>query len=392
MFKRYEKRGFPSEFPVRSKCILLFQTIHGVDVLLFGLYVYEYGHDCPPPNRRRVYISYIDSVQYFTPRCYRTITYHAILVEYLRYVKERGFHTAHIWSCPPMKGDDYILYCHPHQQKTPKDEMLCSWYHEMLEKAKNEGVVLKIGTLHDDYFKPDGVGVADDVTSDPTNIPYFEGDYVPGEVENIIKEVNVQEEARRKEIEGTHVSKRRRSGQKPMGKKRGTRSNPGELVNQGPDKVMLKLGLALINMKQNFIVAHLRSRKFSAAVDRGDDVTNWKDENVEPGEESNSTNQLINGLKKIDASGDGTDVLSNVQSKSFGTLRRRGTISSTVDVDMPLESEFFDSRQQFLNFCSANHFQFDELRRAKHTSMMVSHYFARITYPLNNCRPHNIFQ
>jgi len=31
----------------------------------------------------------------------------------------------------------------------------------------------------------------------------------------------------------------------------------------------------------------------------------------------------------------------------------------------------FDTRQSFLNLCQGNHYQFDQLRRAKHTSMMV---------------------
>jgi E1A/CREB-binding protein len=41
------------------------------------------------------------------------------------------------------------------------------------------------------------------------------------------------------------------------------------------------------------------------------------------------------------------------------------------DLDEQIESEIFDTRQQFLNLCQGNHYQFDQLRRAKHTSMMA---------------------
>mmetsp|Transcript_17349 Transcript_17349/g.23914 ORF Transcript_17349/g.23914 Transcript_17349/m.23914 type:complete len:269 (-) Transcript_17349:35-841(-) len=46
-------------------------------------------------------------------------------------------------------------------------------------------------------------------------------------------------------------------------------------------------------------------------------------------------------------------------------------IGNTVDEDAPRESDCFDLRQQFLNYCQTNHYQFDELRRAKHTTMMI---------------------
>jgi hypothetical protein len=186
----------------------------------------------------------LDSVKHFEPKCYRTVAYQAILVEYLRYVKERGFHTAHIWSCPPTPGDDYIFYSHPPQQLIPHEDMLRTWYHQMLATAKAQGVVIRTTTLYDEYFTSEG-GNNTPARGDPTCLPYFEGDYIPGELENIIK----------------------------LLKRDGHGSNDKSSTSQ--DEVMRRLGHNLSKMKDNFIVVHLRSRRFAAAVERGEDVSEW---------------------------------------------------------------------------------------------------------------------
>eukprot|EP00606_Chrysophyceae_sp_TOSAG23-5_P001021 GSChrysophyteH2.ASY1.ANO1.1469.1 assembled CDS len=43
----------------------------------------------------------------------------------------------------------------------------------------------------------------------------------------------------------------------------------------------------------------------------------------------------------------------------------------TEDIDDVQESEHFDNRLSVLKLCTGNHYQFDQLRRAKHSSMMV---------------------
>jgi E1A/CREB-binding protein len=489
MYSRYAKHGSASDFPVRSKCIALFQTIDGVDVILFAMYVYEYGDSCPNPNRRRVYISYLDSVFYFKPKYYRTIAYHALIIEYLRYVKERGFHTAHIWSCPPSNGDDYVFYCHPKEQLVPREDMLRQWYHRMLEKAKDEGIVLEILTLYDEYFANNGKDALSGISCNPTCLPYFEGDYIPGEIENIIKEIGDEEQL-------ADIS--------------------GGVAKTAQDAVMVALGEAMYNMRENFIVVRLRSNDFIAAVGKGEDVTDWIDiegqtgvfstkrikigskdsscltkpsavskrivvEKIEDiavksfaegqpgaidgtknvsraavGAISNASTELpvlgyridqtttrenpsvaddsyrqisehdrvnldveskdgISGVNDgrtakgesnistaVDArernienaSADATKLSENINAiedeectqsteKSM-TSSKRGLdeiepslpkhvkpVGSTNDEDGPQETEMFESRQQFLNYCQANHLQFDELRRAKHSTMMI---------------------
>eukprot|EP00957_Ditylum_brightwellii_P046137 3500348-Ditylum_brightwellii.AAC.1 len=52
MKRRYAHKNYPDEFPFRCKCIVVFQKLDGVDVILFALYVYEHDAKNPAPNTR----------------------------------------------------------------------------------------------------------------------------------------------------------------------------------------------------------------------------------------------------------------------------------------------------------------------------------------------------
>lgn len=265
--KRYKFKNYPEEFNYRCKCIIVFQNIDGVDVLLFGLYVYEHDDSNPAPNTRSVYISYLDSVHYMTPRSMRTFVYHEILISYLDYVRRRGFSTAHIWACPPVKGDDYILYAKPEDQKIPKEERLRQWYYDMLDHCQRRGIVGKVTNVYDLYFS--------DPKCDATVVPYMEGDYFPGEVENIIKNIEEGKAGKKSGSKGGSKDKDKKAKQKKKSGRGGTRSagldeealkasglmpegvDPKSLEAGARDYVMVKLGETIQPMKEGFIVAYL---------------------------------------------------------------------------------------------------------------------------------------
>ncbi|CAM9226043.1 unnamed protein product [Chrysoparadoxa australica] len=321
--ERYSHLGYPSEFPCRSKCYILFQNLDGVDVVLFGMYVYEYGHKCAAPNQRRVYISYLDSVHYFHPRRYRTLVYQEVLIAYLGYVKARGFHTAHIWACPPLRGDDYILYSHPEDQKTPNDERLQQWYLTMLENAKKQGYVHSVSNLYAEHFS--------DIEADARVIPYLEGDYWIGEAEHILKEMEEEPAPEKKDNTAWELSTRSNVHHGTINRSKANKkaSDKEPALKAFKDQLMAKLAQCLEPMKGSFLVARLHPPEFATAM----------------------AERL---LKEVNAS-PGTEI----------------ALDETEDHDLPMECEAFDTRQAFLNLCQGNHYQFDMIRRAKHTSLMV---------------------
>lgn len=473
MKQRYAFKNYPDEFTFRCKCIVVFQNLDGVDVILFGLYVYEHDEKNPAPNTRTVYISYLDSVYYMRPRKMRTLIYHEILISYLDYVRRKGFSTAHIWACPPLKGDDYILYAKPEDQKTPKDDRLRQWYIDMLVDCQKRGIVGLVTNMYDLYFAVE--------KNDASVVPYMDGDYFPAEVENIIKDI--EEGKGGKKGSGAGKKKKNAAAQKQKKKsgRGGTRSTgldeealaasgiipPGmeqkSLEEGGRDYVMVRLGETIQPMKESFIVAHLAwsgAREEHMVVpkeiqeyrdqhgitwrlaDSAPQSTDQKREEDSPTAAtptsiadqaaSSSTVVLADGarpdvptLPLVQSGGDGTaptpesapaqsSVQLSIREGKFAAMAARkrdldgnskppetvssvkkddtekddkkekedknretvkdskGRLVTVLDDDVEeLDCEFLNNRQAFLNLCQGNHYQFDQLRRAKHSSMMV---------------------
>ncbi|KMZ73733.1 hypothetical protein ZOSMA_141G00020 [Zostera marina] len=331
--------------------------IGGADICIFAMYVQEYGSDCSSPNQRQVYISYLDSVQHFSPeiKCVtkealRTYVYQEILIGYLDYCKNRGFTCCYIWSCPSKREEDFILNCHPKKQKMPRHAKLRKWYRSMVKKASDENIIVHATNFYD-YFFTQSNGCKSRVTI--TRLPYFDGDYWPTHAEIILNNLMKEEEC---------------SEPKKKLIKRDTKIFKHKQPIEDCDKDALlidKIGSSIRPMKEDFILAHLQHacNHCSQFIISGNRWICNCCEKFQLCDSCYNIEKTLDDKQKHSSSRRGKHTFSPVEIISW-PLR-------TTDEDDIVKSNYFDCRLKFLDLCQRMHFQFDTLRRAKHSTMMI---------------------
>ncbi|KAJ0548715.1 putative histone acetyltransferase transcription factor and/or regulators TAZ family [Helianthus annuus] len=348
----FQEENYPSEFAYKSKVVLLFQKIEGVEVCLFGMYVQEFGAECQQPNHRRVYLSYLDSVKYFRPEirtvtgeALRTFVYHEILIGYLEYCKLRGFTSCYIWACPPLKGEDYILYCHPEIQKTPKSDKLREW--------PQRKYCTKVTAAR---------------------LPYFDGDYWPGAAEDIIHHFSKK---RKEEKHNNNNNNRKGSTKRTVTKRALKASGQTDLSSNASKDVLLmhRLGETISSMKEDFIMVHLQHACTHCCLLMVSGKR-WVCNTCKNFQLCNSCYEVEQNLEDRERHPVNQRVKHPLYPKEINDVP-----IETKDKDEILESEFFDTRQAFLSLCQGNHYQYDTLRRAKHSSMMALYHLHNPTAP-----------
>ncbi|KAG1713521.1 hypothetical protein DVH05_001308 [Phytophthora capsici] len=383
----------PARISYLSRGLYLFQKHEGMEVCLFTIYAQEFGDNCElEANRRAVYIAYLDSVRYLKPASARTAAYHLILLAYFDYVRRHGFSRVHIWSCPPQKRISYVFWCRPPFQKTPSAEHLRRWYNNLLTKAKENGIVKDWTTLYDRYFsesvcgsngngdstpsssfvsvkEENGVGVSTRGTTvvsvNPDQLvwpahqlpPIFDGDIIPSELERILGRIMSRNEKQKRASENKKMAARSaknisvaRTGGKLSFNGVITRiKEETPAVTPQPQQVDVKV--REVFSKCQFAVQRLKN------------------------------DLLVVDLEVIEGVND-----SEVEGAGFaGERRQKGCHPETLVPSWYSKvPRFFSSRFMFHQLCSLAGYQFDSLRRAKHsTMMMLHHYFNEHLIQLN---------
>ncbi|XP_057659426.1 CREB-binding protein isoform X6 [Diorhabda carinulata] len=340
--KFVESGELAGDFPYRAKALFAFEEIDGVDVCFFGMHVQEYGSECPPPNTRRVYIAYLDSVHFFKPRQFRTAVYHEILLGYMDYVKQLGYTMAHIWACPPSEGDDYIFHCHPPDQKIPKPKRLQDWYKKMLDK----GIIERIVMDYKDILKQ----AMEDNLRSAADLPYFEGDFWPNVLEESIKELDQEEEEKRKQAEAAEAaifSSMEESEVGPDGKKKG-------------QKKAKKSTKSKANQRKN--------SKKSNTPQTGNDLSA----------------KIFTTMEKH------KEVFFVIR---LHTVQSAASLKPIQDPDPFINCDLMDGRDAFLTLAREKHYEFSSLRRAKYSTMSMLYELHnqgqdKFVYTCNSCKAH----
>ncbi|KAI3665776.1 hypothetical protein L6452_44408 [Arctium lappa] len=253
------------------------------------------------------------------------------------------------------KGEDYIFYCHPEKQRTPKQDKLRQWYKAMLRKAAEDDVVVENTNLYNQFFVPTRQG---NTKITAARLPYFDGDYLSTAAESIVKKLEEEEES---------------SG--GLFSRLPTKRTLVAMGVENPDVVtkdvlvMQRLGETILHSKENFMIARLQY------------MCTYCHEVILSGSRwfCNQCNKIqlcsrcFNGGKLL--SGRRMHTCHSGKNSRLSVDVLIHVPLDTKDGDDVLVNNLFETRDDFLNKCQKSQYQFDTLSHAKYSSMMILYHF-----------------
>ena len=120
-------------------------------------------------------------------------------------------------------------------------------YLAMLRKAQSEGIVVEVTNLYETFFIKCGESKVD---VSATRLPYFDGDYWPGAIEEVLE---AQEVEKAKNPKGA-----KKGAKKKLPSKRGKAGEEAGCLTSPDNALMAQLGNTILTMKEDFILVNLR--------------------------------------------------------------------------------------------------------------------------------------
>ncbi|XP_020402100.1 probable histone acetyltransferase HAC-like 3 [Zea mays] len=233
----------------------------------------------------------------------------------------------------------------------PKSDKLRSWYHNLIKKAVKEGIVVERNTLSDFFLQPKNECKAN---FSAACLPYCENDFWPGEAERLLEKDDNTKQKKKAQV-GRLLRVAKRYDRK---------GNPKDIF------LVHKLGERMRNMDEDFIMLCLQQlcKHCHQPIVSGKSWVCTSCKNFHlcakcHAEEQNTAQKYRHPATR-----------KQNHAHAFQSMEVEPLPPETDDGDPTMESKYFDSRVDFLKHCQDNQFQFDTLRRAKHSTMMILYY------------------
>jgi len=299
---------YPDEFPYDSRALFAFQEIDGRDVCVFAMYVQEYGPTCPQPNTNRTYISYLDSVRYL-----KTSPPEQRTPVYHAIIN------GYLKHARDRGFERAHIWVAPPQ---PGDEYI---FHSHPPDPRHANRPMSMGILRKWYVAMLDTATQSGIVTSYEDIqehvshltsirefPLFEGDFFPDHLREMLSP--------------------------PEETKRG----PPGLVRETSSALVQQMKSKTKSMRKRFLVAKLEPP--SVAAGSG-------------GSEKGGGVRRTRGAPAAD--------------KVSDAVSSSATVIGSVEDDIEMSNEMVDKRADFLRQCQRSHWQFNEIRRAHFSTMMM---------------------
>jgi hypothetical protein len=140
------------QFPYRFKTVFTFQKVAGGgEVMLFGMYIHEFGAESFHANQGRAYLQCLDSTPLYGDEKGRErqelLT--AIICGYFEFARSAGFDAVHLHVPPPTDDNSFVFTNRSLRVRLRACIHLADWYHRLLETALCDQVITGFQSARD---------------------------------------------------------------------------------------------------------------------------------------------------------------------------------------------------------------------------------------------------